>query len=231
VSVNYKYIFGPVPSRRLGRSLGVDLVPAKVCSFDCIYCQAGHTTRKTIERAEYVPGADVIAELGDWLAGGAADFITFSGNGEPTLHSRIGEIIGWLKAHAGTPVAVITNGSLLWRPDAQEDVARADVVVPSLDTADPATFKRLNRPEPSLEVETIIEGLVTFTRDFAGEVWLEHFIVPGISAGAVARSRDDNRRISYVHPGFRRRGLARALHSPGDKRRAARAEGACRSRR
>lgn len=178
---DYKYIFGPVPSRRLGRSLGVDLVPAKVCTFDCIYCQAGRTTTRTIERAEYVPTPEVLAELGDWLAGGTADFVTFSGNGEPTLHSRIGEIIAWLKSNSGTPVAVITNGSLLFRAEIHEDIARADVVVPSLDTTDPRTFKRLNRPDPSLTLEAIIDGLIAFTREFAGEVWLEHFIVPGVN--------------------------------------------------
>jgi wyosine [tRNA(Phe)-imidazoG37] synthetase (radical SAM superfamily) len=181
MSDSYKYIFGPVPSRRLGRSLGVDLVPAKVCTFDCIYCQAGRTTNKTVERAEYVPTADVIAELSDWLAAGAADYVTFSGNGEPTLHSGIGEIIAWLKANSGVPVAVITNGSMLHLPDVREELASADLVVPSLDTANPVTFRRLNRPDPSLDLETIIEGLVVFTREFGGEVWLEHFIVPGIN--------------------------------------------------
>jgi wyosine [tRNA(Phe)-imidazoG37] synthetase (radical SAM superfamily) len=181
MSDNYKYIFGPVPSRRLGRSLGVDLVPAKVCTFDCIYCQAGRTTKKTVERAEYVPTADVIAELNDWLAAGAADYITFSGNGEPTLHSGIGEIIAWLKTNSGVPVAVITNGSLLYLPEVREELAPADLVVPSLDTANPVTFRRLNRPDPSLDLETVIDGLVVFTREFAGEVWLEHFIVPGIN--------------------------------------------------
>jgi wyosine [tRNA(Phe)-imidazoG37] synthetase (radical SAM superfamily) len=181
MSDNYKYIFGPVPSRRLGRSLGVDLVPAKVCSFDCIYCQAGRTTNKTVERAEYVPTADVIAELSDWLPGGTADYITFSGNGEPTLHSGIGEIIAWLKTNSGVPVAVITNGSLLYLPDVREELAAADLVVPSLDTANPVTFRRLNRPDPSLYIETIIEGLVAFGKEFEGEVWMEHFIVPGIN--------------------------------------------------
>ena len=182
MSNGYKYIFGPVPSRRLGLSLGVDLVPAKVCTFDCIYCQAGRTTNKTVERAEYVPTADVIAELDDWLAGGAAaDYITFSGNGEPTLHSGIGGIIAWLKTKSGIPIAVITNGSLLHLPDVREELAATDLVVPSLDTVNPVTFRRFNRPDPSLDIETIIEGLVAFTNDFAGEVWLEHFIVPGIN--------------------------------------------------
>ncbi len=182
MSGNYKYIFGPVPSRRLGRSLGVDLVPAKVCTFDCIYCQAGRTTNKTVERAEYVPTADVIAELSDWLPGGAAaDYITFSGNGEPTLHSGIGGIIAWLKTKSGIPIAVITNGSLLHLPDVREELAPADMVVPSLDTANPVTFRRFNKPDPSLDIATIIEGLVAFTQEFAGEVRLEHFIVPGIN--------------------------------------------------
>lgn len=181
MSNGYKYIFGPVPSRRLGRSLGVDLVPAKVCTFDCIYCQAGRTTDKTVERAEYVPTADVIAELSDWLPGGAADYITFSGNGEPTLHSGIGEVIAWLKTNSGVPVAVITNGSLLHLPDVREELAATDLIVPSLDTVNPTTFRRFNRPDPSLDIATIIEGLVAFTREFAGEVWLEHFIVPGIN--------------------------------------------------
>lgn len=129
----YNHLFGPVPSRRFGRSLGIDLTPYKTCSFDCIFCQLGKTTVKTLERREYVPAAEVIEELDDWIkSGGEADYITLSGSGEPTLHSRFGEIIEFARGASSIPVALLTNGSTLGIPEVRAAAAKADVVKISL---------------------------------------------------------------------------------------------------
>jgi wyosine [tRNA(Phe)-imidazoG37] synthetase (radical SAM superfamily) len=178
----YRYLFGPVPSRRLGRSLGIDPVPHKTCSFDCVYCQLGRTTRLTTTRLPYVPAAEIIAELDRWLDdGGAADFLTLSGSGEPTLNSEIGQVIAWAKSHTGIPVAVLTNGSLLWDPAVREDLAEADVVIPSLDAALPRVFRAVNRPCAGLCLDRVIAGLRALRRQLAGEVWLEVMLVKGLN--------------------------------------------------
>jgi wyosine [tRNA(Phe)-imidazoG37] synthetase (radical SAM superfamily) len=179
-----KYIFGPVPSRRLGRSLGLDIVPAKVCSLDCIYCQVGRTTQKTIERKEYVPVQKVLDELKARIEKGLqADFITISGSGEPTLNSRLGFLIDEIKKITDIPVAILTNGTLLYRQDVRIDCAKADVVLPSLDAADEQTFAKINRPHPDISIEKWVAGLVQFRKEYAGQVWLEVFIVDGVNTG------------------------------------------------
>jgi len=178
----YQYLFGPVPSRRLGRSLGIDLVRFKTCSFDCVYCQLGRTTDQTTARSEYVPAQAVIAELERKLKEKPAiDYLTFSGSGEPTLHIGIGKIIKAIKEITAIPVAVITNGSLLWMPEAREDLARADLVLPTLSSARPETFRKIHRPAPGLELEKIIRGMAEFRKKFPGSIWLELFIVQGIN--------------------------------------------------
>lgn len=140
----YKYLYGPVPSRRLGRSLGVDIVPFKTCTLDCIYCQLGKTTFKTIQRKEYVPVEDVLAELKQVLdAGLEADYITVGGSGEPTLHSGISRLIEGIKKLTKIPVALLTNGTLFYIPQVREDCAGADVILPSLDAGDEATFDKV----------------------------------------------------------------------------------------
>ena len=178
-----KYIFGPVPSRRLGMSLGVDIVPFKTCTFDCVYCQLGPTTSKSVQRQSYVPEEEVLDELREMLDSGASriDFITFSGSGEPTLNSDIGRMISQIKAFTRVPVAVLTNGSLLYRDDVRRDLSEADLVVPSLDAVTEDTFARINRPHESLTMELIIEGLRKFTREFEGRIWLEIMLVKGIN--------------------------------------------------
>jgi wyosine [tRNA(Phe)-imidazoG37] synthetase (radical SAM superfamily) len=178
----FKYIFGPVPSRRLGRSLGIDLVPYKTCSFDCVYCQIESTTDLTVERKEYVPEAEVIAELKEKIESGAAiDFLTFSGSGEPTLHSGLGRLIKYAKKFPGLKTAVITNGSLLWRKDVASDLVEADVALPTLSSVNEESFKRIHRPCPELQLPRIVDGLVEFRKNFKGEIWLEVFIVKGIN--------------------------------------------------
>lgn len=171
----YRYLYGPVPSRRLGRSLGVDLVPPKVCTYDCVYCQVGKTTRKTLLRKEYVPTAEVLEEVRDFLLRGGAsiDHFSLSGSGEPTLHSQIGSVIQGIKAMSPIPVAILTNGSLLHLEEVRDDLRHADIVLPSLDAVSREVFLRINRPHRGISVEKVVEGLVEFRKFYRGEIWLE----------------------------------------------------------
>jgi len=173
-----KHVFGPVPSRRLGRSLGVDLVPFKTCSYDCIYCQLGCTSCKTIERKEWVRLEEVLAELKTKLAG-KPDYITLSGSGEPTLFARTAELIQQIKTLTNTPIAVLTNGSLFWRDDVRRDLMLADLVIPSLDAGDEAMFQLVNRPHEDISFEKMLAGLIAFRKEFQQRYWLEIFIIAG----------------------------------------------------
>jgi len=177
----YKYLFGPVPSRRLGMSLGVDLVPKKVCSLNCVYCEVGHTTKLTTERREYILYDKVTSELEHYFANNPnPDYITFSGAGEPTLNSRIGDVLHFIKQKkSDIPVAVLTNGTLLYDKNVRDGLMDADVVLPSLDAASESAFQRINRPATQLTVEKHIRGLVDFRKAFNGQIWLEVFIIPG----------------------------------------------------
>lgn len=177
----YKHIFGPVPSRRLGMSLGIDLVPYKVCSLDCVYCECGPTTKLTTERKEYILFDKLKAELEHYFNGNPdPDYITFSGSGEPTLNSRIGDVIDLLKKiKPDIPLAVLTNGTLLSSKQLRKELLFADVVLPSLDAALNDSFQKLNRPHPSLQLEEYIKGLIDFRKKFSGKIWLEIFILPG----------------------------------------------------
>jgi len=183
MSGKYKYLFGPVLSRRLGRSLGVDVTPLKACSLDCIFCQCGNTAYLVTERAEFVPFSDVCAELEQWLAeDGHADYITFAGSGEPTLYSRLGELITFIKERTKIPVVVLSNGTLFHRLDVCEEAAKADIVKMSLSAWDDASFQRVNRPAPGLLFETVLAGQRNFRRLFSGRLWLEVFLIEGINA-------------------------------------------------
>ncbi|MGD0572011.1 MAG: radical SAM protein [Sedimentisphaerales bacterium] len=173
-----KHLYGPVPSRRLGLSLGVDIVPFKTCTLDCIYCQLGKTTSKTLERKEYVPVSDILVELQDVLdAGLAADYITIGGSGEPTLHSGIGRLIVGIKKITSIPVAVLTNSTLFYLPEVRKDCAAADVILPSLDAGDQQTYEAINRPVKQLTFDMLVEGLCALKRDYPGQIWLEVFFV------------------------------------------------------
>ena len=184
-TMQYSHLFGPVRSRRLGRSLGIDLVPVKTCSFDCVYCECGHTTRVTRERQEFFPVREVLCELSDYLSQSPElDFITFSGSGEPTLSTSIGEVIRFLKSEFPRyRVAVLTNGSLLWHPEVREDLLSADVVLPTLSSVFEDTFRKIQRPAPGILVSQIIDGLERFREEYHGDIWLEVFIIPGINTG------------------------------------------------
>ena len=178
----YKYIYGPVPSRRLGRSLGVDLVPFKTCTYDCIYCQLGRTTNKTTERRDYVPVDDVLQELNQKLKSGIpCDYISLAGSGEPTLHLSIGSIISAIKNLTYIPVAVLTNGSLLYLPEVREALMCADLVIPSLDVGDAQLFQYVNRPHGDISFDQMVKGLIDFCRDFTGQIWLEVLLLGGIT--------------------------------------------------
>jgi len=180
--IAHGYIYGPVPSRRLGRSLGIDLVPFKTCSYDCIYCQLGRTTKKTVDRREYVPIGRVLEELERKLsASDAPDYITLAGSGEPTLNSGIGKLIREIKRRTPIPVAVLTNGSLLWRKEVREELQAADLVLPSLDAGDEKLFRYVNRPHEEISFERMVDGLAVFTAAFPGEVWLEVFLLAGVT--------------------------------------------------
>jgi wyosine [tRNA(Phe)-imidazoG37] synthetase (radical SAM superfamily) len=178
-----KYTYGPVPSRRLGRSLGVDLVPKKVCTYDCIYCQVGKTTKLTLEQEEYVAAADILGDVHAALADAAKDidYVACSGSGEPCLNSAIGEIIREIKKMTAVPIAVITNSSLLIRQEVREALLAADCVMPSLDAATPNAFQKINRPYAALQVAEVIEGLIAFRSIYQGQFWLEILLCRGIN--------------------------------------------------
>lgn len=175
-------IFGPVPSRRLGFSLGVDTVLYKTCSLDCIYCQLGRTTNKTIERKEYISCDDILPEIEEILKQKERiDYITFSGSGEPTLNSKIKRMINNIKKLVSIPIAVLTNGTLLFQPKTREELMEADLVIPSLDAVSDEIFKKVNRPHRSLRIDKIIDGLSDFSQEFKGKIWLEIMVVKGIN--------------------------------------------------
>jgi wyosine [tRNA(Phe)-imidazoG37] synthetase (radical SAM superfamily) len=180
-----KYIFGPVPSRRLGRSLGVDLVPYKTCSFDCVYCDLGRTTHKTLSRRSHVSPKEIQGELEFCLSvlEKDPDYITLSGSGEPTLNNRMGEIIQRIKEITSTPVAVLTNSSLLSLDEVRKNLLEANVVLPSLDAITQPLFEYINRPYASLSIEGIISGLIQFRKQYRGQIWLEILFCRGVNDG------------------------------------------------
>ena len=184
--MQYSHLFGPVHSRRLGRSLGIDLVTFKTCSYNCVYCECGPTTVGTTERQEFFPVREILAELRDYLSRAPElDFITFSGSGEPTLSSSIGEVIRFIKdSYPAYRIAVLTNGSLLWRSDVRNELLPADVVLPTLSSVFDETFRRIHRPAPGISAMQIVEGLERLRNEYRGEIWLEVFIIPGINTSA-----------------------------------------------
>jgi wyosine [tRNA(Phe)-imidazoG37] synthetase (radical SAM superfamily) len=181
----YQYLYGPVPSRRLGRSLGIDLVPHKICTYDCIYCQIGKTTEKTLVRKEYVPSKEIVEEVKSFLKEehSPIDHLSLSGSGEPTLHSQIRSVIEGIQAIPSIPVAVITNGSLLYEEEVRQDLLAADLVLPSLDAVSPEVFGKINRPREGFSVGKVIEGLVEFRKVYKGQIWLEILFCKGVNDG------------------------------------------------
>lgn len=184
-SENINYIFGPVPSRRLGRSLGIDIVPFKTCSFDCIYCQLGRTTCKTMQRDNFINHDTVLKQLAKKLSTSEKnkpDIITLSGSGEPTLCRNLDKLIDGIKNITDIPVAVLTNSSLLMTEDVQQEICCADLVIPSLDAGDEKMFKHINRPVEELSFSEVAEGLISFRKNFKNKIWLEVFLIGGMNA-------------------------------------------------
>lgn len=178
-----KHLFGPVPSRRLGRSLGVDLVPFKTCTFDCVYCQLGRTTNLTMKRKAFVSPQTILDELRERLAEtDRPDFITLSGSGEPTLCEGLGHIIRGIKTFTDVPVAVLTNGSLLWDELVRQELLDADLVIPSLDAGDDKLYRYINRPCEGLGFDQLVEGLIAFRQEFSKAIWLEVFLLSGVNS-------------------------------------------------
>lgn len=197
-ATRYPHLFGPVSSRRLGRSLGVDLLPYKTCSLDCVYCECGPTTHLTTNRATFVPVETILAELDQYLGSKPdLDYVTFSGSGEPTLYAGLGRIIEHLKnKHPRYRVAVLSNGTLFSNPEVRREVLRADLLVPSLDGATPESFQAIDRPAHGITVQQVIEGLVALREEYQGTLVLEVFIVPGVN--------DTNREMEALHEAAQR---------------------------
>ena len=179
----HEIIFGPILSRRLGRSLGIDPVMRNICCQDCVYCEAGRTEILTVKRDHYVPADEVIAQLDKVLQSSPElDYVTFSGLGEPTLNAGIGQIARFVKEkYPEYPLCLLTNGMLLGDPLLLQEIACVDLVIPSLDASNAEEFTRVNRPAPEIDFQTFIAGLTEFTHQFKGKVWLELFIVPGVN--------------------------------------------------
>jgi len=181
--MKYRYIFGPVPSRRLGLSLGIDIIPFKTCTLNCIYCECGRTTKLTLKRKEWLPTKQILKEIKSYLSKNPEiDFVTFSGSGEPTLHKDLGKMINFIKENfPNYKVAILTNGTLLYRKSVRASLLNADVVIPSLDAATEKAFKKINRPHKGLNLKRIIKGIADFKKEFRGRVFLEIFVIPGIN--------------------------------------------------
>lgn len=203
-----KCVYGPVPSRRLGQSLGVDPIPFKTCNYNCVYCQLGRTTPLTNERGDFFPREGILAQVRDALERhqpGEIDYVTFIGQGEPTLCASLGWLIRQAKALTDIPVAVLTNGALLFQPGVREELAAADLVMPTLDAANQEAFRQINRPWPRFRIAEIVEGMAAFRKTFKGQLWMEVMLVKGLNddeatllgiRDALARIRPDRVQIN-----------------------------------
>ena len=181
--MNYSCIFGPVRSRRLGVSLGVDMVGTKICSLNCVYCECGATTTLTLERREYVPANKIIADLAAYLkTEPALDCITFGGSGEPTLNTGLGRVVRFLKStFSRYRCALLTNGTMFFLPEVREECLEFDLVLPNLDAVSGKVFTKVNRPHRDIDNAGVINCLSAFRKEYKGTIWLEIFIVPGVN--------------------------------------------------
>ena len=207
--MRYRHLFGPVNSRRLGMSLGVDLVPYKYCPLNCVYCEVQHTTHLTMERREFFPVEEICSELKDFLSQRPPlDYITFSGAGEPTLYSRIGDIVSFLKSeYPAYKLALLTNGVLLGAASLRREILPCDLILPSLDACRQKTFEQLNRPHPALRADELVQALVTLRSEYHGAIWLELFIIAGVNdseaeldclAAAIKRIKPDKVQLNSL---------------------------------
>ena len=176
-----KYVFGPVPSRRMGRSLGISPIPKKTCNYSCVYCQLGRTNKMTNKREEYFLLEDILSEFDSNHNEDSYDVVTIVGEGEPTLYSRLGELIREIKKRSNKPVAVITNGALLYDKEVRKELMNADIVLPSLDSYNEEMFKKVDRPYGRLKFEEVWQGLVDFTKEYKGQIYMEIMLMDGIN--------------------------------------------------
>ena len=180
---NMKYVFGPVPSRRMGSSLGISPIPRKVCNYSCIYCQLGRTDKMTGERKEFFKKEDILKEFKEYLKDSDKfDIITIVGEGEPTLYLKLGELIKDVKKLTSKPVAVITNGALLHDKNVRKELCEADIVLPSIDGYDEETSKIIDRPLGTIKFDEELQGLIEFSKEYTGQLWLEIMLVEGINS-------------------------------------------------
>lgn len=197
-----KFVFGPVPSRRLGQSLGIDPIPQKTCNWNCVYCQLGRSTPMTNERREYISCDAILAEVTEALhshSAGEIDWVTFVGSGEPTLHSRLGEMIDQVKSITSVPVAVITNGALSYLPEVRADLVLADAVLPTLDAGSEDLYRKINRPWPELTFERLVSGLTALRHEYTGKLWVEVMLIHGLNDGEQAL-RDIASALGRIRP-------------------------------
>jgi wyosine [tRNA(Phe)-imidazoG37] synthetase (radical SAM superfamily) len=195
-----KYVYGPVPSRRLGQSLGIDPIPLKTCNWNCVYCQLGRTKPVTNKRESYYPPEEIVDQVEQALnthQPGEIDWLTFVGSGEPTLHIGLGRMIREVKALTDLPIAVITNGALLYRPRVREELAAADAVLPNLDAGRAELYRKINRPHPEITFERHLEGLITFSHEYEVKMWPEVMLIRGLNdtEEALSELADAIRRI------------------------------------
>ena len=179
-----KAVFGPIPSRRLGQSLGIDPIPLKTCNWNCVYCQLGRSRPMINERREYVAVDLILKQVQaalDVHNPGEIDWVTFVGSGEPTLNSSLGDMIRRVKQITDLPVAVITNGALMFLPEVREDLLAADAVLPSLDAGSAALYKKINRPHPGVPFDKMIVGMIEFRQIYSGKLWIEIMMVRGVN--------------------------------------------------
>ena len=177
-----KYVYGPVPSRRLGISLGISPIPKKTCNYSCIYCQLGRTDHMSNRREMFLQVREMIEEFEQVLENKTMfDVITIVGEGEPTLYAGLGDLIVEIKKRTDKPVAVITNGSLLFDPTLRGELCYADIVSPTFDAYDEASFKRINRPHGSLSFKNLHDGLILFSEEYSGQLWIEIMLIQGLN--------------------------------------------------
>lgn len=176
-------LFGPVPSRRLGRSLGVDMVPYKTCSFNCVYCELGETTDHTIQRQSFLDIDLICRELKERLPQlqGKVDYITLAGSGEPTLNADLKDVVAAIKNLTSVPIAILTNSSLLPDPEVREELQQVDLIVPSLDAVTQEIFEQINQPVKGIKAQEIVQGLIDLRKEFQGQIWLEILFCAGIN--------------------------------------------------
>ncbi len=197
-----KYVFGPVPSRRLGQSLGIDPVPLKTCNWNCVYCQLGRTRPLTNERKNFFPPEEIIDQVKEALEAhkpGEIDWVTFVGSGETTLHASLGVMIRRVKVLTKIPVAVITNGSLLYLPEVRQELVEADAVLPTLDAGNAILYRKINRPHPAITFNRIIDGLISFREAYQGKLWIEVMLIKDINDTEVELNKIAAKLIC-IHP-------------------------------